>query len=166
LRKYRSSPEDPNRAWRRNFIKTGFSGSLKENLMLRYLITWLSVTVVFLAIDAVWLTYVAKGFYQKHIGSMLREEFLMGVAALFYVFYALCLVILVIGPAVKAASPVQAVLFGALLGLCAYGTYDITNLATLKGWPVIVSVVDMAWGAAITAVVCGVGYYIMQRLPA
>ena len=136
------------------------------NPMLRFFITWLSVTFVFLAIDAVWLAYVAKGFYQKHIGSMLREEFLMGVAALFYVFYALCLVILVITPAVKAASPWQAVLFGALLGLCAYGTYDITNLATLKGWPVIASVVDMAWGATITAVVCGIGYYVMQRLPA
>jgi uncharacterized membrane protein len=134
--------------------------------MLRFFVTWLSVTFVFLAIDAVWLAYVAKGFYQKHIGSMLREEFLMGVAALFYVFYALCLVILVITPAVKAASPWQAVLFGALLGLCAYGTYDITNLATLKGWPVIVSVVDMAWGATITAVVCGIGYYVMQRLTA
>ncbi|MCU0790009.1 MAG: DUF2177 family protein [Nitratireductor sp.] len=134
--------------------------------MLRYLLTWVSVTAVFLAIDAVWLALVAKGFYQKHIGGMLREEFLMAPAALFYLFYTLCLVILVIVPSVKAASPLQAVFLGALLGLCAYGTYDMTNLATLKGWPVIVSVVDMAWGATITAFVCWVGYMVMSRLTA
>jgi uncharacterized membrane protein len=133
--------------------------------MLRYLLTWVAVTAVFLAIDAVWLAYVAKGFYQKHIGGLLREEFLMAPAALFYLFYTLCLVILVIVPAVRVASPWQAVLLGALLGLCAYGTYDITNLATLKGWPVIVSAVDMAWGTVITAFVSWVGYLVMSRLP-
>lgn len=134
--------------------------------MLRYVLTWVAVTAVFLTIDAVWLAYVAKGFYQKHIGAMLRAEFLMAPAALFYLFYTFCLVILVIIPATRAASPWQAVLLGALLGLCAYGTYDMTNLATLKGWPVIVSVVDMAWGATITAFVCWVGYMVMSRLPA
>ncbi len=90
--------------------------------MLRYLITWVAVAAVFLAIDAVWLAYVAKGFYQKHLSGLLREEFLMAPAALFYLFYAFCLVVLVIVPAVRMASPWQAVLLGALLGLCAYGT--------------------------------------------
>lgn len=134
--------------------------------MLRYLITWVAVAAVFLAIDAVWLAYVAKGFYQKHLSGLLREEFLMAPAALFYLFYAFCLVVLVIVPAVRMASPWQAVLLGALLGLCAYGTYDMTNLATIKGWPVIVSVIDMAWGASITAFVCWIGYLVMSRIPA
>jgi len=75
-------------------------------------------------------------------------------------------VILVVSPAVKAQSPMQALLLGALLGLCAYGTYDFTNLATLKGWPVIVTVVDLAWGTFITAVISVVGYFVMSRLPA
>jgi uncharacterized membrane protein len=134
--------------------------------MVRYFLTWLAVTATFLIIDIIWLAYVAKDFYQKHLGGMLREEFLMGVAALFYVFYTLCVVILVVSPAVKAQSPLQALLLGALLGLCAYGTYDFTNLATLKGWPVIVTVVDLAWGTAITAIISVVGYFVMSRLPA
>lgn len=134
--------------------------------MLRYLLTWVAVAAVFLAIDAVWLAYVAKGFYQKHLSGLLREDFLMVPAAVFYLFYAFCLVVLVIMPAVRMASPWQAVFLGALLGLCAYGTYDMTNLATIKGWPVIVSVVDMAWGASITAFVCWVGYLVMSRIPA
>jgi uncharacterized membrane protein len=134
--------------------------------MVRYFLTWLAVTATFLVIDIIWLAYVAKDFYQKHLGGMLREEFLMGVAALFYVFYTLCVVILVVSPAVKAQSPMQALLLGALLGLCAYGTYDFTNLATLKGWPVIVTVVDLAWGTAITAIISVVGYFVMSRLPA
>jgi uncharacterized membrane protein len=134
--------------------------------MVRYFLTWLAVTATFLVIDIIWLAYVAKDFYQKHLGGMLREEFLMGVAALFYVFYTLCVVILVVSPAVKAQSPMQALLLGALLGLCAYGTYDFTNLATLKGWPVIVTVVDLAWGTFITAVISVVGYFVMSRLPA
>jgi uncharacterized membrane protein len=134
--------------------------------MVRYFLTWLAVTATFLVIDIIWLAYVAKDFYQRHLGGMLREEFLMGVAALFYVFYTLCVVILVVSPAVKAQSPMQALLLGALLGLCAYGTYDFTNLATLKGWPVIVTVVDLAWGTFITAVISVVGYFVMSRLPA
>jgi uncharacterized membrane protein len=134
--------------------------------MVRYFLTWLAVTATFLVIDIIWLAYVAKDFYQKHLGGMLREEFLMGVAALFYVFYTLCVVILVVSPAVRAQSPMQALLLGALLGLCAYGTYDFTNLATLKGWPVIVTVVDLAWGTFITAVISVVGYFVMSRLPA
>jgi uncharacterized membrane protein len=134
--------------------------------MVRYFLTWLAVTATFLVIDIIWLAYVAKDFYQKHLGGMLREEFLLGVAALFYVFYTLCVVILVVSPAVKAQSPMQALLLGALLGLCAYGTYDFTNLATLKGWPVIVTVVDLAWGTFITAVISVVGYFVMSRLPA
>jgi uncharacterized membrane protein len=89
----------------------------------------------------------------------------MGPAALFYLFYTACLVAMVINPSVKAASPMQAVIYGALLGLCAYGTYDMTNLATVKGWPVIVSVADMAWGMFLTAFVCYAGYQLMSRLP-
>ncbi len=134
--------------------------------MTRYLITWLAVVVVFLAIDSVWLAYVAKSFYQKHIGFLLREQFQMGVAAVFYLFYAACLVVLVVAPAAKSGNPWQALALGALLGLCAYGTYDITNLATIKGWPVIVSVVDMAWGMTITAIVSYVGFWVMTRFAA
>lgn len=133
--------------------------------MIRIFVTWLAVVVAFLAIDSLWLGYFAKDFYQRQIGSLLRSELLLGVAALFYVFYGLCLVILVVMPAVRAASPWQAIAFGALLGLCAYGTYDITNLATLKGWPVIVAVVDMAWGMTITAVTALIGFQVMSRLP-
>lgn len=132
---------------------------------MRYFITWFALASVFLAIDSLWLGFVAKSFYQRHIGFLLREEFLTGVAALFYLFYSFCLLVLVVVPAAKSGSPMQAVLLGALLGLCAYGTYDITNLATIKGWPVIVTIVDMGWGMTLTAITSLAGYMVLSRLP-
>lgn len=132
--------------------------------MTRYFITWLAVTVSFLAIDAVWLSYVAKDFYRRHLDGMLLDEFRLGIAALFYLLYAVGILVLAVAPAAKAGSPLQAILLGALFGACAYGTYDITNLATLKNWPVIVSVVDIAWGTVLTATASFVGYLVLSRL--
>ena len=132
--------------------------------MTRYFITWLAVTVSFLAIDAVWLSYVAKDFYRRHLDGLLLDEFRLGIAALFYLLYTVGVLVLAVVPAVKSDSPLQAIALGALLGACAYGTYDITNLATLKNWPAIVSAVDIAWGTALTATASLVGYFVLSRL--
>jgi len=129
--------------------------------MVRYFLIWLAVTAAFLAIDSVWLGYVARGFYQRHIGALLREDFNLGVAAAFYALYAAGIVFLVV---LRAPGAGQALLMGAVLGFCAYGTYDLTNLATLKGWSVTASMVDLAWGTVLTAVAAWVGYLAMSRL--
>ncbi len=119
-------------------------------------------TVVFFGIDIVWITVVAKGFYQKQLGDMMRDVPNWPVALGFYLLYIVGILVLAVLPAHDAGSVAKAVFYGATLGLVAYATYDLTNLATLKDWPAIVSVVDLIWGTTITAVVSTAGYYIAR----
>lgn len=111
-----------------------------------------------LAVDAVWLGLVARTFYRDQLGEMMLPNPNFAVAAAFYIFFAMAVVLLAVMPGVKAQSALVALGYGAVLGLAAYGTYDITNLATLKGWPVAVTIVDMAWGTFVTALCSGAGY--------
>ncbi len=116
--------------------------------------------VVFLAIDMVWLGVLAKGFYQRHLGDLLRPDVRWGAALLFYLIFVGGVLLFAVLPALERASFRYAVLLGGLFGLIAYATYDLTNLATLRGFPPIVAVVDMVWGFVLTAVVAGAGYKI------
>lgn len=131
--------------------------------MLRYLVTWLSVAGAFLVIDGIWLGYVARDFYRRNLETLLAEPFRVDAAAAFYVLYTIGVMVFAVIPAAKSGSPWQAVLLGAFLGLCAYGTYDLTNLATIKNWPVVVSLVDMAWGAFLTGSSALAGYLVLSR---
>jgi uncharacterized membrane protein len=120
--------------------------------------------VVFLGIDFVWLSTMGDRFYRKQLGDMMRPSPDLGVALLFYLVYVVGALVLVVLPAAEKGSLMQAVLGGALLGLVAYGTYDITNLSTLVGWPTVVAVVDMVWGTTLTAVVSTAGYFVARWL--
>ena len=84
----------------------------------------------------------------------------LAVAALFYLFYVLAVVILAVNPALEKQQWILAAFYGGLLGLAAYGTYDITNLATLKGWSVKMTIVDIVWGTVLTASVASVSYFV------
>jgi uncharacterized membrane protein len=121
---------------------------------------YFATLAVFLAIDAVWLGVLAKGFYQRYLGDLLRPDVRWGAAALFYLIFIGGILLFAVLPALERASFRHAVLLGGLFGLIAYATYDLTNLATLKGFPPIVVVVDMIWGFVLTAVVAGAGYKI------
>lgn len=114
--------------------------------------------VVFLGIDFVWLTSMGERFYRPNLGRLMAEKANLPVALVFYLLYVVGVLVLVVMPAVDKGSLVQAILGGALLGAVAYGTYDFTNLATIEGWPVIVTVVDVIWGTTLTAVIAAVGY--------
>jgi len=120
--------------------------------------------VVFLGVDFVWLSTMGDRFYRKQLGSMMRETPNLGIALLFYLVYVIGALVLVVLPAAEKGSVVAALLGGALLGLVAYGTYDITNLSTLTGWPTIVAVVDLIWGTTLTAVVSTAGYFVARWL--
>lgn len=109
--------------------------------------------VVFFAIDLVWIGVVARGFYAKHMGFLLREQPLWPAAILFYLLFLLGLVVFVIGPAVEAQSIPRALALGALYGFMTYQTYELTNYALIKGWPLPVVIVDIAWGALLSAAV-------------
>ncbi|SIR14488.1 Uncharacterized membrane protein [Rhizobium sp. RU20A] len=127
------------------------------------LIAYAGTFSTLLVADAIWLGVVARTFYRDQLGSMMLPSPNFTIAALFYLFYAVAIVILAVLPGVKAGSIWMAIGYGAVLGLAAYGTYDITNLAVLKGWPVIVTVVDMIWGTFITATCAAAGYLAVRQ---
>jgi uncharacterized membrane protein len=119
---------------------------------------------VFFAIDMLWLGFIAKSFYAKHIGYLMKPDINWTAAILFYLLFIVGLVIFVISPAIEKSSWVLALLYGALFGLISYATYDLTNLATLKDWPLLVTVVDLAWGAVLAASISIVTYFIANSI--
>jgi uncharacterized membrane protein len=119
---------------------------------------------VFFAIDMVWLGLVAKNFYAKYIGFLMKPDVNWIAALLFYFLFIGGLVVFVISPALEKHSWVTAITLGALFGLITYATYDLTNLATVKDWPLIVTVVDLAWGMTLSASVSTIAYLIAARL--
>lgn len=121
--------------------------------MLVWITLWLAAAVLFLAVDMVWLLWLGRGFYTAEIGAILRQPPNLSAAGLFYALYVTGLMIMVIWPAFQAQSASQALVYGAILGLVAYGTYDLTNLAVMKGFTAKIAMIDMAWGMVLTAIV-------------
>jgi uncharacterized membrane protein len=121
-------------------------------------VTYLAVLVVLTAVDFLWLRFVALALYKAEIGALLLEKPRLAVAALFYVLGAAGITILAVQPALAAGSWPKAAFLGAVFGLCAYGTYDLTNLATLQHWSLRLTVIDMAWGTVLVAVAALAGF--------
>ncbi|MFZ2102048.1 MAG: DUF2177 family protein [Oricola sp.] len=127
--------------------------------MLHYAIAYCVTLVAFLLVDFVWLSRVARDFYAGRIGSLMLDQPRLGVAAAFYLLYVVGIVAFAVIPALRADSARMALLLGALFGLVAYATYDMTNYATLKNWPFAVVAVDMAWGTFLTAASALAGFH-------
>ncbi len=108
-------------------------------------IAYAGTLISFLLIDALWLGIVARSFYRNQLGDMMLPSPNLAAAAIFYLVFAIAVVILAVRPGLEAGSISAAFGYGAVLGLAAYGTYDMTNLSTLKGWPVQLTVVDLVW---------------------
>ncbi len=119
---------------------------------------------VFFAIDMTWLGFVAKNFYRGQIGFLMKSNINWTAAIAFYLLFIVGLVVFVISPALEKSSWTHALLFGALFGLITYASYDLTNLATLKDWPLLVTVVDLAWGAVLAASVSTATYFIASKI--
>ena len=132
--------------------------------MARFVIAYLATAVVFFAADFAWLGFATGRFYRPLLGGLLAERPNLPIAALFYVVYVAGVVVFAVGPGLAADSWATALLLGALLGLVAYGTYDMTNLATLRNWPLAVSLLDLGWGIVLTAVSALLGYLATQRV--
>lgn len=118
----------------------------------------------FLVIDLLWLGVAARSFYQAQLGQLMRPDVNWAAAIVFYLIFVVGIVVLAVGPAVDRRSLGHAVLLGALLGLVTYAAYDLTNLATLEGFPMKVVVVDMIWGTALCGTVSAVTYLASIRL--
>lgn len=123
-----------------------------------YLKVYLSMLICFFAVDLLWLGVVARGFYQKQLGFMLSPSPNWTVAIVFYLVYITGILVFVVSPALQAESWRRALLLGAFFGFITYATYDLTNHATVKGWPWIVTVVDLGWGTVLCSTVALSGY--------
>lgn len=115
---------------------------------------------VFLAIDMAWLTVIAKGFYGKHLGYLMAKNPNLLAAFIFYLIFIAGLIFFVIAPSLDKKSWSHALLVGAFFGLVTYATYDLTNLATVKDWPIIITVVDLLWGMTLSSTVSIITYLI------
>lgn len=123
-----------------------------------YVFGWFASSAAFLALDAIWLSQMTSRFYRPAIGTMLADKPNLVAAAIFYLLYITGVVLLAVLPALEKGSLARAAALGAVVGLLAYGTYDLTNHATLKDWPVRLTLVDMAWGAVLTCFAACAGY--------
>lgn len=131
-----------------------------RSLVIAYLVT----AGIFFTMDFVWLNVAVGAIYKPRIGNLLLEQPNMPVAAGFYLLYVVGLLAFAVMPALAQGDWTRAAWGGALLGLVAYGTYDMTNLATLIGWSAVVSVIDMIWGAFVGATASSLAVLALRRL--
>ena len=124
-----------------------------------YLIT----LFVFLGIDSLWLGLAAPLFYRSQIGHLMAESVNLAAAGLFYLLFAGMMVFFIVGPGVGGGEMRTVLLRGALFGLATYGTYDLTNLATLREWSLLVTAVDMAWGTLLCAAVSAASVWLGRK---
>tara|TARA_A100001015_G_scaffold236155_1_gene268221 strand:- start:815 stop:1225 length:411 start_codon:yes stop_codon:yes gene_type:complete len=128
------------------------------------IIATLIASLIFLIIDVIWLSFATKSFYRPLIGSLLTDKPVMWAAVLFYIIYVFGMAIVVIQPCINSASLFKSVYTGFVFGLVAYGTYNLTNMAVLKGWSPTVTFVDMFWGGSLTAVSATTGLYLAKKI--
>ena len=124
------------------------------------LILYFSTLAVFFIIDLVWLGLMNSRFYKPQLAGLMSDRVNWLPGMLFYVLFIVGLLLLVVIPAFNNESWVSAMLLGGLLGMIAYGTYDLTNLASIKNWPIAVTIVDIVWGTTLAATVATISYFI------
>jgi uncharacterized membrane protein len=127
------------------------------NVLFAYIITLIPLTIL----DALWILVFAKKFYAEHMGFLFSKSINLAPVAFFYPLYALGILFLVVLPAVSSTSLLEVLWRGALLGLVAYGAYDLTNHATITGWPISMTLVDMAWGMIVTMLTSVIAYFVI-----
>ncbi|BCJ90465.1 membrane protein [Terrihabitans soli] len=131
---------------------------------MQHLIAYLSVLAIFSVIDTLWLGTMASKVYRPLLGDIVIQDFRVAPAIAFYLFYAIGLVIFAVAPALKNGQWTTALLWGALFGLFAYGTYDLTNYATLRNWGFKVTAIDMAWGTFVSGTASLLAYAVSSWL--
>ncbi len=131
--------------------------------MIDYLVAYAGCAIVMAALDFAWLTTMVGPLYRRRLPGMLADSPNMAAAVAFYLIYIVGILIFAVRPALLDGDWKTAISYGALFGFFAYATYDLTNLATLKVWSLRVSLIDMAWGAALTAVSAGAGSYAVLK---
>jgi uncharacterized membrane protein len=129
-----------------------------------FVVAFAVTAVVFLILDAIWLGVISRNLYQREIGALLLPKPNFGAAAVFYVIYIAGLVYFCVAPGVTGEGAMRGLVNGAVFGIVAYATYDLTNLATLKGWSTTLVFIDVAWGAVASAIASAIAVTITLRV--
>ena len=133
-------------------------------MIARYAIAYVATLVVFLAVDAVWLTIMATRLYKPTLGDILMPSFLVAPAALFYIVFIVGILIFATAPAFASGHWTTALLYGALFGFFSYGVYDFTNWSTLRNWNATITIADVIWGTVLTGTAATLGFLITQAV--
>ena len=131
-----------------------------SKLIIGYLLT----TIVFFVIDILWLGFLAKGMYNKMLGHLMASNVNWTAAIIFYLIFIVGIFVFSIIPGVQKDSFQHALIYGVLFGFFTYATFDLTNLATLRDWPIKIVIIDIIWGVVLTGSVASSGFYIMRWL--
>lgn len=131
---------------------------------MNYVKMYLIALIVFVIIDGIWLLFISKDLYQKEIGHLLSSNPNMIAAIIFYLLFLGGLVYFVINPGIDKESIKTIIISGALFGLITYATYDLTNLATLKEWPIKITIIDLVWGSSLSCLVSVITYYLYMLI--
>ncbi|SFL92172.1 DUF2177 family protein [Halanaerobium salsuginis] len=124
-----------------------------------FLKSYLFALVIFLGLDFIWLEKAAKSIYHAQLSFILKDKFNLTAAVIFYLIFISGLVFFVINPALNKSSWHYALLAGLFYGLITYATYDLTNLSTLKNWPILITVIDISWGSILCALTSFLTYH-------
>ena len=128
------------------------------------LVATLIASIIFFIIDVIWLSFATKSFYRPLIGNLLSDKPVIWAAALFYILYVIGMSLIVIQPCIDSDGVIKSLYIGFVFGLVAYGTYNLTNMAVLKGWSPTVVFVDMFWGGALTAFSSASGIFLAKKI--
>jgi len=128
---------------------------------MHYFFAYIAALIPLAILDALWILVLAKKFYAEQMGFLFSKSINMIPVVFFYPLYALGVLLLAILPAISSASWIEALWRGALLGLVAYGAYDLTNHATIAGWPLLMTLIDIAWGVVVTALTSVIAYFLI-----
>lgn len=129
-----------------------------------YIIAYLSVFVVMIALDGIWLGLIAKGLYRRALGPLMADKPNFAPAALFYLIYPAGVVIFAVAPAIAREQPSSALIFGLLFGFFNFATYDLTNWSIVRDWPSSPLAFDLPWGTAATGIVAFVAYLVTTHI--
>lgn len=127
-----------------------------------YIVAYVGTAIVFFGLDFIWLSKVAVDFYKREIGSLMLPKPNFAAAGIFYLFYIAGIVYFAVMPSINGGSWEEAMISGAILGFIGYGTYDMTNLSTLKGWSVKMCVIDILWGTVLTGLAALGGHWVLH----
>jgi uncharacterized membrane protein len=132
--------------------------------MTKIIITYLITLIAFVAIDMIWLVWLARATYVAEIGDLLRKQPNIAAAFVFYLVFAAGLVFFAISPGLKSGSLFQTMALAAALGFVAYGTYDLTNLSVMNGFGVKIAIIDLLWGTCLSVITSAVAYVLVSKL--